>query len=78
MFTLLYRTLFFLEKLPEEETTGGLDDFKDADGISDYAKEAVNTMIKAKIISGSGGMLDPMGESTRAQMAQVLYNLLSK
>jgi hypothetical protein len=36
------------------------------------------TLVKAGIVSGSGGTLDPLGHSTRSQMAQVLYNLLSK
>ena len=77
MFTLLFRALDVLGELPE--TTGGktTSDFSDAGQISSYAKEAMETLVNAGIVSGSGGKLDPSGTSTRAQMAQVLYNLLS-
>lgn len=78
MFTLLYRALNVLGKLPEKGIGTTLNDFSDAAEISDYALTAMNTLVKAGIVSGSGGKLDPQGGSTRAQMAQVLYNLLSE
>jgi len=76
MFTLLYRALSVLGKLPQASTSTTVDDFVDADHVSAYANDAINAFIKAGIISGSNGKLDPMGLSTRAQMAQVLYKLL--
>ncbi len=77
MFTLLYRALDVLEELPEADTSSSLSDFSDTDEISDYADDAMKTLVAAGIISGSDGKLMPMGNSTRAQMAQVIYNLLS-
>jgi hypothetical protein len=77
MFTLLYRALAVLEELPEASGSTSLSNFGDADNISDYAKDAMETLVAAGIVSGSSGKLDPLGSSTRAQMAQVLYNLLS-
>jgi hypothetical protein len=44
---------------------------------SEIMREAMNALVKGGTISGSGGMLAPSGTSTRAQMAQVLFNLLS-
>jgi hypothetical protein len=35
-------------------------------------------LVEAGIISGSGNRLSPKDTASRAQMAQVLYNLLSK
>jgi hypothetical protein len=35
-------------------------------------------LVKAGTISGSGGNLYPENTSSRAEMAQVLYNLLSE
>lgn len=78
MFTLLYRALNVLGKLPEKGIGTTINDFSDVAEISDYALTAMNTLVKAGIVSGSGGKLDPQGGSTRAQMAQVLYNLLSE
>jgi len=37
----------------------------------------MNALIEGGVVNGSGGSLDPLGTSNRAQMAQVLYNLLS-
>ena len=76
MFTLLYRALDVLGELPETGDTAFLSDFSDADEISDYAEGAMATFVAAGIISGSDGELNPLCSSTRAQMAQVLYNLL--
>jgi hypothetical protein len=78
MFTLLYRALNVLEELPEGEDAATLSSFGDAYMISEYAEEAIRTFAEAGIISGDGENLDPLGGSTRAQMAQVLYNLLSR
>ncbi|HPE16707.1 MAG TPA: S-layer homology domain-containing protein, partial [Oscillospiraceae bacterium] len=78
MFTLLYRALNVLGELPEADGSAALTDFGDAGMISDYAEAAMETLVAAGIVSGSGGKLDPLGGSTRSQMAQVLYNLLSR
>ena len=76
MFTLLYRALDVLGEWPEADTSATLSDFSDADAISDYAEQAMEAFVSSGIVSGSDGELDPLGNSTRAQMAQVLYNLL--
>ena len=78
MFTLLYRALDVLGELPEADTSETLSDFSDADAISDYAEQAMDAFVLAGIVSGSDGNLNPLGNSMRAQMAQVLYNLLAK
>ncbi|MEA4813547.1 MAG: S-layer homology domain-containing protein [Oscillospiraceae bacterium] len=78
MFTMLYRALDVLGEYPEATVTRATDDFEDAGQISDYAEAAMNTLVGAGIISGSGGKLNPAGSTTRAEMAQVLYNLLRK
>ncbi|MEA5038837.1 MAG: S-layer homology domain-containing protein, partial [Clostridiaceae bacterium] len=77
MFTLLYRALDKLGALPAATTDKTLADFSDAASVSDYAKDAFSALVKEGIVSGDKGMLDPRGLSTRAQMAKVLYALLS-
>ena len=77
MFTLLYRALGVLDELPEVAGSKTTSDFGDAGLISSYAQEAMNAMVQSGIISGSGGKLNPTGTTIRAEMVQVLYNLLS-
>ncbi len=52
------------------------DGFADADRIHSWAKEGVDWAVKYGMISGMGeNMLDPRGTATRAQAAQIFYNL---
>ena len=73
MFTMLYRALDELNELPE-----ALSDFSDYASISDYAKDAFETLVKGGIVSGSDGKLNPTDQSTRAQMARIFYNLFPR
>jgi hypothetical protein len=55
------------------------EDFSDSGDISGYAKEAASVLQTAEIISGTGnGYFNPKGYATRAQSAQILYNLLTR
>lgn len=59
--------------------SGGTLDFTDTGRISSYAKDAVGWAAANGIISGKGGgVLDPQGPATRAQVAQMLKNYLDK
>ena len=52
-------------------------EFTDEADISDYAKEAVKTLVKAGIISGDeNGRFNPKGNATRAEAAKILYMTL--
>ena len=78
MFTLLYRALGVLDMLPETDApVAELTDFPDAANVADYALEALSVFVENGIVSGSDGKLLPGGGTTRAQMAQTFYNLLS-
>lgn len=53
--------------------------FADDSEISDYAKEAVAALKQAGIIAGdTNGQFNPKANATRANVAQVLYGILSK
>ncbi|MPM34889.1 hypothetical protein SDC9_81479 [bioreactor metagenome] len=78
MFTLLYNALKALDKLPQGDSGKALSDFNDVDSVADWAEEAMTLLVETGTISGSGGKLNPTGTTTRAEMAQVLYNLLAK
>ena len=78
MFTLLYRALDVLGESTAAVKQNALSAYTDSDKISSYAKTAMEVFASNGVITGSGGKLDPNGVTTRAQMAQVLYSLLSK
>jgi hypothetical protein len=78
MFTLLYNALRVIGQLPEGDSGRSLSDFGDIDDIASWAKDAVKLLVETGTISGSGNRLLPRDTTTRAQMAQVLYNLMSK
>lgn len=53
--------------------------FHDADEVSGYALDALRWAVENGIINGKGGgILDPQGQATRAQVAQMLMNYLKK
>lgn len=53
--------------------------FTDADKVSDWAETAMRWAVDKKIINGKGGgILDPGGLATRAEVAQVLKNYLER
>lgn len=78
MFTLLYNALKVIGQLPEGDSGKTLSDFTDAGQIDSWAKEAMTLLVETGTVGGNAGTLTPTSTTTRAEMAQVLYNLLSK
>lgn len=78
MFTLLYNTLKGIKSLPKGKAGKPLSAFTDAENIASWAKEAMTYLIETGVINGRGNKLLPTSTTTRAEMAQVLYNLLSR
>ncbi|GEM_PF-2457388 len=78
MFTLLYNALKVSGRLPQGNPGKTLDQFTDAGQIDAWAKDAMALLVKTGTVSGNAGKLTPTGTTTRAEMAQVLYHLLSK
>ena len=77
MFTLLYNALEVAGILPEDESGRALSDFSDEAEINSWARQAMGLLVETGIVQGYEGMLEPIKTTTRAEMAQVLYNLLS-
>ncbi|NBD27106.1 S-layer homology domain-containing protein [Paenibacillus glycinis] len=77
LFTLLYRALDVLGKLPSGDAGSAVSSFADAGKIAGYAQDAFQALVKGGVVTGSGGKLNPAGLTTRAEVAQVLYKLLS-
>lgn len=78
MFTLLYNALKVIGKLPTGDSGKTVFDFSDTTQIDSWAQEAMATFVVTGTVGGSNGQLTPTGTTTRAEMAQVLYNLLGK
>ncbi|HWR55310.1 MAG TPA: immunoglobulin domain-containing protein [Negativicutes bacterium] len=82
MFTLLYNGLQVIGQLPEPVVGAAigrpLAEFSDSAEIAPWAQEAMDLLVKTGTVGGSGGRLIPLSTTTRAEMAQVLYNLLGK
>jgi uncharacterized repeat protein (TIGR02543 family) len=78
MFTLLYKVLKVIGKLPQGNSGQTLSDFSDTGDIASWAQDAMTFLVETGTVSGSGGKLSPISTTTRAEMAQVLYSLLSK
>lgn len=78
MFTLLYNALKVIDSLPDKVSSKTLSDFNDEGLVASWAKEALTLLLETGTIAGDAGKLSPTSTTTRAEMAQVLYNLLSR
>lgn len=78
MFTLLYNALKASGQLPGSDSGKVLSDYADAGKIDAWAKESMSLLVKAGIVGGNNGVLSPLNTTTRAEMAQVLFNLLGE
>ncbi|NLV51026.1 MAG: S-layer homology domain-containing protein [Clostridiales bacterium] len=58
-------------------TDSDLRPFKDKNKMSDYAKDAFAALIKAGIIVGSGKALNPNSSVSRAEIAVIIYRVLT-
>lgn len=61
-----------------EKIEKSLKDFTDKNNVSMYAVDSVDYMISTGIIKGANNLINPKASTTRAEVSQVLYNLLQK
>lgn len=73
MMVMLYRAM---QKLGIELNGTQAADVSDMDTVSEYAKEAVETLMANGIINGKNGKIDPMANATRAEVAVMLNRVL--
>lgn len=76
MFTMIYNTLNIFGGNLNKDNGIKTSDFLDSSEVASWAKEPIDILVRNKIISGSNGRLNPSNITTRAEIAQVLYNLL--
>ncbi|MDD4238778.1 MAG: beta-lactamase family protein [Desulfotomaculaceae bacterium] len=77
MFLLAYRIMQQQGLIKTEVDLGVLNQFSDSAEISQYAKEALATLISMDLVKGSENMINPKGNATRAETAVFIYRLLS-
>ena len=53
-----------------------LDKFSDADSVSSWAKSYTAALVSKGFVNGSDGMLNPKNNITRAEFAQIMYNMI--
>lgn len=76
LITLAYRAFLAKGFIEETAETTPLDVFADKADISDYAVSAMASMVKAGIINGSDGKVNPKNNATRAEVAVMCARLL--
>lgn len=70
-------TIFYRYVGAPEVTGTGLNAFNDAGNISEYAQTAMLWAVQNGIINGKGdGMIDPIGNATRAETAAIFQRYL--
>ncbi len=77
MMVLVCRALKTVDKELDKAENSVLDKFSDKDYISEYARESVADMVNAEIVSGTGSSIDPKSNTTRAQAAVIIYNVIA-
>ncbi len=75
---LVYRAMQVKKISITAGTSSDLSAFTDKGNVSSYAATAVATLVKAKVVVGSGGNINPSGNLTRAEMAVILYRVLKR
>ena len=78
MCTIMARFIAYLEETENKtfKKTAQAIAFPDADQISDYAKEAVDSCVAYGLINGTGdGSFKPKANASRAEVATVIYRL---
>ena len=75
LITLAYRAFLAKGYITETTDLTSLDTFGDKDSISAYAKTSMASMVKAGIIQGADGNVNPQGNATRAEVAVMCARL---
>ncbi|WP_317980203.1 S-layer homology domain-containing protein [Paenibacillus glycanilyticus] len=75
MMVLMSRAMEVTGKLAMNGDAAELNGFKDKSKLAPYAVDAAADMVKAGIVQGSASALNPTGQATRAETAQMIYRL---
>lgn len=77
MMTMTARALVIAKKI-KLDSNQNLAAFEDGGEVEAYAKQSVATMVKEQIITGSGNLINPKKNATRAEVAAIMYRVYKK
>lgn len=77
LITLSYRAFLAKGYIAKTDDMSTLDAFADKGSISEYALAPMAAMVKAGIIQGSDGNVNPLGNATRAEVAVMCARLVA-
>ncbi len=77
MMTIVSRTLKALGYEVEDAAAEELAAYADGANVSEYAAEHVASLIKNGIVMGSNGKINPQSNTTRAEVAVLIYRLIN-
>lgn len=78
MMVITSNALKYINKLQIPDSVKALDGYSDKSDVSNYALDAVAAMIEDGLILGSNGIINPLGETTRAEVAALMYRIYNK
>ena len=79
MMTICARGMEYVGKLGTEGKNESALNFTDTNMISDYAIDSIAAMVSQEIVLGNAdGTINPIGNTTRAEAAVIMYRILSK
>lgn len=76
MLTLLYNTLTEMKQIEKAAKVQSFESFADQNTVASYAVQAMRHFVENGQVKGFNNKLNPNGLATRAETAQILYNLL--
>ncbi|TXK80405.1 hypothetical protein FU659_18470 [Paenibacillus sp. N3.4] len=77
MMVLCARALELVDKLNATGSTEDLAKFSDHAKVADYATVSVAALGNAGIITGNGNGIDPLGKTTRAEAAVIIFRIFN-
>ncbi len=78
MIVMTEKAMRMTDKTLEIGHSENLSQFKDANGIADYAKNSMAVFVDNQLVTGNNGLIMPKGVTTRAQAAVILYRIYYK
>lgn len=76
MLVMLFNLLKAIDKVPDQSKDLSIASYKDSDKIAPWADEAVVSFLNSGVITGYNNMLTPDVKITRAEIAQIIQNLI--
>ncbi|MBJ6362662.1 carbohydrate-binding protein [Paenibacillus sp. MAHUQ-46] len=78
MFAMVARALKLTDKELVPADSNSLASFQDLSSLASYAKEGAALLAANGIVKGSGSKLNPLGLTTRAEAAQLIYEIYKR